>query len=38
VLVCVLIAFVITELVVKDPVIDLRLFTNYTFTISNLLL
>ncbi len=36
--VVVLIAFVITELVVKDPVIDLRLFTNYTFTISNLLL
>jgi len=36
--VVVLIAFVINELVVKDPVIDLRLFTNYTFTISNLLL
>jgi EmrB/QacA subfamily drug resistance transporter len=36
--VAVLIAFVITELSVKDPVIDLRLFTNYTFTISNLLL
>jgi EmrB/QacA subfamily drug resistance transporter len=34
----VLIAFVITELTVKDPVIDMRLFTNYTFMISNLLI
>jgi EmrB/QacA subfamily drug resistance transporter len=36
--VVVLIAFVITELVVKDPVIDMRLFTNYTFAISNFLI
>ena len=36
--VVVLIAFVITELVVEDPVIDLCLFTNCTFAISNLLL
>ncbi|HET8842994.1 MAG TPA: DHA2 family efflux MFS transporter permease subunit [Ktedonobacteraceae bacterium] len=34
----VLIAFVWTELLVKDPVIDIRLFSNYTFTISNILI
>jgi DHA2 family multidrug resistance protein len=34
----VLVGFIITELVVSDPVVDLRLFTNYTFTISNLLM
>jgi EmrB/QacA subfamily drug resistance transporter len=33
-----LIAFTIVELLVKDPVMDLRLFRNYTFTISNILL
>ncbi|WIG58253.1 MAG: putative MFS-type transporter [Ktedonobacterales bacterium] len=33
-----LIAFVITELRVSDPVLDVRLFLNYTFTISNVLL
>ncbi len=33
----ILVAFVITELVVSDPVMDLRLFTNYTFTIANVL-
>jgi len=33
-----LIAFVIVELRVKDPVMDLRLFRSYTFTISNILL
>ncbi len=30
-------AFVITELRVKDPVIDVRLFRSYTFTVANLL-
>ncbi|HVU66957.1 MAG TPA: DHA2 family efflux MFS transporter permease subunit [Ktedonobacteraceae bacterium] len=34
----VLVAFVITELLVKDPVIDVRLFTTYTFTIANVLM
>lgn len=34
----VLVALVITELLVKDPVIDMRLFTNYTFAISNFLI
>ncbi len=33
-----LIAFTIVELLVKDPVIDLRLFRSYTFTISNILI
>lgn len=33
-----LIGFVINELRVRDPVMDLRLFGNYTFTISNVLL
>lgn len=32
-----LIAFTIVELLVKDPVMDLSLFRNYTFTISNIL-
>src|SRR5258708_25069999 len=31
----VLAAFIVVELLVSDPVIDIRLFTNYTFTISN---
>jgi MFS family permease len=34
----VLVAFVITELNVSDPVLDIRLFLNYTFSIANLLL
>ena len=33
-----LIALIIVELLVNDPVIDLRLFRNYTFTIANILL
>lgn len=33
-----LIACVIVELLVKDPVIDVRLFRSYTFTISNILI
>ncbi len=33
-----LIAFIIVELLVKDPVMDVRLFRNYTFTISNILI
>ncbi|HUY79679.1 MAG TPA: MFS transporter [Ktedonobacterales bacterium] len=33
-----LVAFVVTELLVRDPVMDVRLFLNYTFTISNVLL
>ncbi len=33
-----LIACVIVELLVKDPVIDIRLFRSYTFTISNILI
>jgi len=33
-----LVAFVITELFVRDPVMDVRLFLNYTFTISNILM
>ncbi len=32
-----LIAFIIVELRVKDPVIDVRLFSNYTFTMANIL-
>ena len=34
----VLIAFIVVELRVSDPVLDLRLFTNYTFAISNVLM
>ncbi|HEX7737319.1 MAG TPA: DHA2 family efflux MFS transporter permease subunit [Ktedonobacteraceae bacterium] len=34
----ILVAFVITELLVKDPVIDVRLFTTYTFTVANILM
>jgi len=34
--VAVLLAFIVVELRVSDPVIDLRLFANYTFTISNM--
>jgi EmrB/QacA subfamily drug resistance transporter len=33
----VLVAFAITELRVRDPVMDVRLFLNYTFSIANLL-
>jgi EmrB/QacA subfamily drug resistance transporter len=33
-----LIAFIIVELLVKDPVMDIRLFRNYTFTMSNILI
>lgn len=33
-----LIAFIVVELLVKDPVMDLRLFRSYTFTIANILL
>ena len=33
-----LIAFVVVELLVKDPVMDIRLFRSYTFTISNVLI
>jgi EmrB/QacA subfamily drug resistance transporter len=33
-----LIAFVIVELLVSDPVLDVRLFTNYTFSIANVLM
>ncbi|MDQ2713939.1 MAG: multidrug efflux MFS transporter [Chloroflexota bacterium] len=32
-----LFAFVLVELLVKDPVMDLRLFRNYTFTVANVL-
>ena len=32
-----LVAFIIVELRVKDPVMDVRLFRNYTFTIANIL-
>ena len=32
-----LIAFIIVELRVKDPVMDIRLFSNYTFTMANIL-
>ncbi len=31
-------AFVIVELLVKDPVMDMRLFLNYTFSVSNVLM
>ena len=34
----VLIVFIIVELLVSDPVMDIRLFTNYTFSIANLLM
>jgi EmrB/QacA subfamily drug resistance transporter len=34
----VLIVFIVVELRVSDPVLDLRLFKNYTFTISNFLI
>ena len=34
----ILIAFVVVELRVSDPVLDLRLFSNYTFTIANILI
>lgn len=33
-----LVAFIVVELVVPDPVMDVRLFTNYTFTASNVLM
>jgi EmrB/QacA subfamily drug resistance transporter len=33
-----LLAFVINELLVRDPVMDVRLFLNYTFTMANLLM
>src|SRR5215469_15417433 len=33
-----LVAFIIVELLVKDPVIDIRLFRSYTFTMANLLI
>jgi DHA2 family multidrug resistance protein len=33
-----LLVFVVNELVVSDPVIDVRLFLNYTFTIANVLI
>ncbi len=36
--VVILAAFVVVELRAKDPVIDLRLFANYTFTVSNIVL
>src|SRR5947209_408457 len=34
----VLVTFIVVELRVSDPVIDLRLFANYSFTISNIVL
>jgi EmrB/QacA subfamily drug resistance transporter len=34
----ILIAFVIVELLVSDPVMDMRIFANYTFSISNILM
>ena len=34
----ILVAFVINELLVSDPVMDLRLFKNYTFTMANVLM
>lgn len=33
-----LLLFVVNELLVKDPVLDVRLFLNYTFTMANLLM
>jgi EmrB/QacA subfamily drug resistance transporter len=33
-----LVGFVIVELIVSDPVMDLRLFLNYTFTVANVLM
>jgi len=33
----VLVAFIVTELLVSDPVMDVRLFLNYTFSIANVL-
>lgn len=34
----ILAAFIVNELLVSDPVLDLRLFTNYTFTSANMLM
>jgi EmrB/QacA subfamily drug resistance transporter len=34
----VLVAFIVVELRVSDPVLDLRLFANYTFTLTNIVL
>src|SRR5258708_7878407 len=34
----ILVAFIIVEMLVSDPVMDMRLFANYTFSISNLLM
>src|SRR5262249_54022356 len=34
----ILIAFVVNELLVSDPVLDVRLFLNYTFTTANILM
>ncbi|HEV2580884.1 MAG TPA: DHA2 family efflux MFS transporter permease subunit [Ktedonobacteraceae bacterium] len=36
--VAVLVTFIVVELRVSDPVLDLRLFANYTFTLSNIVL
>jgi EmrB/QacA subfamily drug resistance transporter len=36
--VVVLVAFVVVELLVQDPVLDVRLFVNYTFSIANVLM
>ena len=36
--VVILAVFVVNELLVSDPVMDLRLFTNYTFTMANVLM
>ena len=33
-----LIAFIVVELIVKDPVMDVRLFRSYTFTVANILI
>ena len=33
-----LLIFVVTELLVKDPVMDLRLFRNYTFAVTNVII
>src|SRR5215472_958042 len=33
-----LVAFILVELFVKDPVLDLRLFRSYTFTVANVLI
>jgi EmrB/QacA subfamily drug resistance transporter len=34
----ILVAFIIVEMLVSDPVMDMRLFANYTFSISNILM